>query len=155
RLQKFGMRSAGWGMPGELDSATRQPINGPVRTAVVAEQDSSNPAVMAACTHRSVAGLALISGRLRPAAKQALSLASKPVFCMVSKEDRRGFRDMIDAYLASKSLQSRIMVLEGLALGTTMFSTWRHERSSEEPLEEAIAEWLASMLRGGNRGRGY
>jgi hypothetical protein len=153
RLQRFGVGSAGWGMTGAVDYVARRSNGGPTRIAVVAEQDSSNPAVMAGCRHRRVAGLALISGRLSPAAKQALSRSSKPVFCMVSKEDRRGFRDMIDAYLASKNLQSRIMVLEGLALGTTMFSTWRHERPDEEPLEEAIAEWLALLLRGGKARR--
>src|SRR5262249_9211532 len=132
-----------------FEYVARRSNSGPTRIAIVAEQDSSNPAVMAACRDRRVAGLALISGRLSLSAKQVLSRRSKPVFCMVSKEDRRGFRDMIDAYLASKSLRSRIIVLEGLALGTTMFSTWRHERPGEEPLEEAIADWLASMLRVG------
>jgi hypothetical protein len=55
---------------------------------------------------------------------------------------------MVDAFLASKSQLSRIRVFEGLALGTTMFSTWRNEFPHEQPIDELAALWLAQILSG-------
>jgi hypothetical protein len=58
---------------------------------------------------------------------------------------------MIDAFLSSKSKLSSIRVFEGLALGTTMFSTWRNEFPQEQPIDELAGLWLARMLTGGGR----
>jgi hypothetical protein len=90
----------------------------------------------------------LISGRLSEAAKAAVRRTRAPLLCLVSKEDRRGFKDMVDAFLASKSQLSRIRVFEGLALGTTMFSTWRNEFPQEQPIDELAGLWLAQILSG-------
>jgi len=132
-----------------VDYLARLPAIDSSRIAIVAEQDSANPAVMAGSRDRRVAAFVLISGRLSEAALSGLARRPRPVFCLVSKEDRRGFKDMVDAYLASKSRASRLSVFEGLALGTTMFSTWRHEFPGEEPIEEGAADWLAARLRTG------
>ena len=80
-----------------------------------------------------------------------MHLSNTPVYCLVSKEDRRGFKDMTDVYLGSRSRQSRLRVFEGLALGTTMFSTWRFERPAETPIDEIAAQWMADRLKATRR----
>jgi pimeloyl-ACP methyl ester carboxylesterase len=121
------------------------------RIGIVAEQDSATAAVLASSKNRRVRAFILISGRLSHSAKVAMRRTSAPMLCLVSKEDRRGFRDMIDAFLSSKSDLSRIRVFEGLALGTTMFSTWRNEFPNEQPIDELAGIWLAQMLTGSGR----
>jgi dienelactone hydrolase len=116
------------------------------RIGIVAEQDSANAATIASARDRRVAAFILISGRLSQSAKDAIGATDAPILCLVSKEDGRGFRDMTDAYLSSKSNRSRLRVFEGLALGTTMFSTWRNEFPDELPLEEEAGIWLAERL---------
>lgn len=118
------------------------------RIGIVAEQDTATPAVLASARNRSVRAFILISGRLSQSAKDAIGRTSAPILCLVSKEDRRGFKDMTDAFLSSKSDRSRIKVFEGLALGTTMFSTWRNEFPSEQPIDEMAGVWMAEMLNG-------
>lgn len=116
------------------------------RIGIVAEQDSTTPAVLASTASSGVRGLILISGRLSEAAKTSISRLTAPILCMVSKEDRRGFRDMSDAFHLSRSDRSRLRVFEGLALGTTMFSTWRNEFPNEPPIDELAGDWLADIL---------
>ena len=123
------------------------------RIGIVAEQDSTNAATIAGATDRRVAAFILISGRLSQMAKDAIRASDAPVLCLVSKEDKRGFRDMTDAYLSSKNSRSRLRVFEGLALGTTMFSTWRNEFPDEQPLEEEAGIWLAERLNDQRRAR--
>jgi hypothetical protein len=118
------------------------------RIGVVAEQDSAAPAIMAGAKNHRVRAFILVSGRLSQSAKEAVLYTSAPLFCLVSKEDLRGFKDMTDAFLASKSDRSRINVFEGLALGTTMFSTWRNEFPDEQPIDETAALWLVEILNG-------
>lgn len=121
------------------------------RIGVVAEQDATTAAIMAGAKDRRVRGFILISGRLSQSAKQAIAGTAAPILCLVSKEDRRGFQDMTDAFLASKSDRSRIKVFEGLALGTTMFSTWRNEFPHHQPIDEMAATWLAEILHASKR----
>lgn len=123
------------------------------RIGIVAEQDTANAATIAGAKNRGVAGFILISGRLSQSAKDAIRATDAPVLCLVSKEDDRGFRDMTDAYLSSKNNQSRLRVFEGLALGTTMFSTWRNEFPDKQPLEEEAGIWLAEMLNAQRKAR--
>ena len=123
------------------------------RIGIVAEQDSANAAMIAGARDRRVAAFIFISGRLSRSAKEAIGATAAPILCLVSKEDRHGFRDMTDAYLSSRSNRSRLRVFEGLALGTTMFSTWRNEFPSEPPLEEEAGIWLAERLNAGARGK--
>ncbi len=126
---------------------------------VVAEQDTANAALIASAKSRHVATCVLISGRLSQSGLDAIAATRTPVFCLVSKEDRRGLKDMTDVYLLSKSDCSRIKVFEGLALGTTMFSTWRNEFPHEQPIDEMVGDWLAERLnvnarvKRGSRGR--
>ncbi len=117
------------------------------RIAIVAEQDTANDAVIASAGDRRVVAFILISGRLGQDAKDAIAASTAPVYCLVSKEDRRGFKDMTDAYLLSKSKQSHLLVFEGLALGTTMFSTWRNERPEATPIDEIAGDWMAARLK--------
>ena len=117
------------------------------RIGIVAEQDTANYAVLAGAGDKRVAAFILISGRLTRNAKDTIAASRAPVYCLVSKEDRRGFQDMTDAYLSSKSRNSRLLVFEGLALGTTMFSTWRYERPKEPPIDELAGEWLTERLK--------
>jgi dienelactone hydrolase len=116
------------------------------RIGVVGEQDTAGASLIAASTRKNVAACVLISGRLNRFAQEAFAETRKPIFCLVSKEDRRGLKDMVDVYLSSKNKHSRIKVFEGLALGTTMFSTWRYEYPSEIPIEDSIADWLSENL---------
>ncbi len=117
------------------------------RIGIVAEQDIANAAVIAGARDRRVSAFILISGRLSRDAKDAIAASAAPVYCLVSKEDRRGFKDMTDAYLASRSKQNHLRVFEGLALGTTMFSTWRNERPKEPPIDEIAGKWMAERLK--------
>lgn len=123
-----------------------QPGVDATRIGIVAEQDSANEALLAGAKDKRIAAFILISGRLGNVAKKAMAASAAPVYCLVSKEDRRGFQDMTDAYLASKNKHSRLRVFEGLAMGTTMFSTWRFERANEPPIDEIAAEWMAERL---------
>ncbi|HXG64589.1 MAG TPA: hypothetical protein VNO70_05750 [Blastocatellia bacterium] len=123
------------------------------RIAIVAEQDSADAAVIACAKDRRVAAYVLISGRLSQGAKDAISKTPAPVFCLVSKEDRRGFKDMTDAYLSAKNSESRLKVFTGLGFGTTMFSAWQFEYPNEQSIEEMIGTWLAQRLKAEARSR--
>ena len=116
------------------------------RIAVVAEQDSAGPAAVVCAKDRRVAAFVLLSGRLSQKAKDEVAAARFPIFCLVSKEDRRGFKDMTDAYLSSNNRFSRLKVFEGIGFGTTMFSAWQYEFPKEEPIETLIGVWLAGRL---------
>ncbi|HKA21712.1 MAG TPA: alpha/beta fold hydrolase [Blastocatellia bacterium] len=118
---------------------------------IVGEQDTAGAVLTAAATSKHVVACVLISGRLNRFAVDAFSRTRKPIFCLVSKEDKPGLKDMVDAYLASKNGNSRIQVFDGLAMGTTMFSTWRFEFPNEPPIEEMVGSWLSATL--GNRTR--
>ncbi len=117
------------------------------RIGIVSEQDTANSAVIASAGDARVTAHVIISGRLSDAAKKALAATTAPVFCLVSKEDRRAFKDMTDAYLLSKSELSRLKVYEGLPFGTTMFSAWRFEFPKEQPLDQMAGACLAERLK--------
>ncbi|HSE97845.1 MAG TPA: hypothetical protein VLD57_06195, partial [Blastocatellia bacterium] len=80
-------------------------------------------------------------------AKEEIASTRFPIFCLVSKEDRRGFKDMTDTYLSSDHSLSRLKVFEGIGFGTTMFSAWQYEFPKEEPIEQTIGAWLADRLK--------
>jgi dienelactone hydrolase len=130
-----------------LDCLAAQPGVDAKRLALVVEQDSADAALRASAKDRRVAAYVLISGRLNQATKEAIAAITAPVFCLVSKEDRRGFKDMTDVYLLSKNRRSRLKVFDGIGLGTTMFSAWAYEYPKEQPIEEMIGVWLAEMLK--------
>lgn len=116
------------------------------RLAIVAEQDNAHAAALASARDRRLIAHVFISGRLGESAKKVMQNVRAPVFCLVSKEDRRGLRDMTELYLASRNSKSRLKVFEGLGFGTTMFSAWRFEYPDEQPLEDMIAVWLDEQL---------
>ncbi len=124
------------------------------RLGIVAEQDSATAAIVGSAKNRRVRAFILISGRLSQSAKDALKGTSAPILCLVSKEDRRGFKDMTDAFLACKNVGSELKVFEGLALGTTMFSTWRNAFPRAQPIDELAALWLVEMLKASRTARG-
>lgn len=126
-----------------VEFMTSQPGVDRKRIAIAAEQDSAGPALIACATNHRVAAYVLISGRLSGRAIDAVTSTSAPLFCLVSKEDRRGFKDMTDAYLASGNAHSRLRVFDGIGFGTTMFSAWQFEHPDKQPIEEMIADWLA------------
>ncbi|HET9530635.1 MAG TPA: hypothetical protein VFQ92_09805 [Blastocatellia bacterium] len=130
-----------------VDFLSSQPGIDSRRIAVIAEQDSASPAVVACAKDRRVAAFVLISGRLTHQAKDKIASTSFPIFCLVSKEDRRGFKDMTDAYLTSKHRLSRLRVFEGIGFGTTMFSAWQYEFPKEQPIEQMIGIWLTDRLK--------
>lgn len=132
---------------GAIDFLASQPGVASRRIAVVAEQDSASPAASACAKDRRVAAFVLLSGRLSQNAKDEIASASFPIFCLVSKEDRRGFKDMTDAYLSSDNSLSRLKVFEGIGFGTTMFSAWQYEFPKEQPIENMIGIWLADRLK--------
>lgn len=116
------------------------------RLGIVAEQDNAHAAVLVSVKDRRLIAHVFISGQLGGAAKKAMQNVRTPVFCLVSKEDRRGLRDMTELYLASRNSKSRLKVFEGIGFGTTMFSAWRFEYPDEQPLEDMIAVWLDEQL---------
>jgi dienelactone hydrolase len=130
-----------------VDFLASQPGVDSRRIAIVAEQDSANPALIASAKDRRVAAFVLLSGRLSQTAKDEMAAATAPVFCLVSKEDRRGFKDMTDVYLSSRSRRSRLKVFEGIGFGTTMFSAWQYEFPNEQPIEQMLGLWLADRLK--------
>jgi len=130
-----------------VDYLSSQPGVDGRRIAIIAEQDSASPTVIACAKDRRVAAFVLLSGRLSRQAKDDIASARFPIFCLVSTEDRRGFKDMTDAYLASDHRLSRLRVFEGIGFGTTMFSAWQYEFPKEEPIEQMIGAWLAARLK--------
>ncbi len=116
------------------------------RIGVIGEQDSAGPALAAIAKNRQVRACALISGRLDRFGARGVPKLSIPVLCIVNKEDRRGFQDMRDLYLASRNRNSRFKVYEDMPLGTTMFSAWRYEYPDEKPIEDLIVAWMAAQL---------
>lgn len=123
------------------------------RIAIVAEQDGADAALPVCARDARVAACVLISGRLGAEARAAAARSRAPALCLVSKEDRRGLADMVDAYLASRHRRSRLLVYDGIGFGTTMFSAWQFEHPGEPPIEETIAEWLAGVVGYAAKGR--
>jgi hypothetical protein len=118
------------------------------RLCIVTEQDSTAPTLLACAGDPRVLGVAVLSPRLGHLRRRASLRAGKPLFLVVSKEDREGLRDAVELYAASEDLQSRLLILDGVGIGTTMFSTWRFEHPNEPPIEKMVASWLASRLSG-------
>jgi dienelactone hydrolase len=118
------------------------------RIGLLAEEESAEAAVLGWGGDSRVKAIVLISGRLTEASrKQIASSPDTPLFLVVSKEDRVGFRDAADAYKLSRSEHSRISVYKDLGIATTMFSVWRSERPKEKPIEDGIAEWISGRLK--------
>ena len=117
------------------------------RLGIVAEEGSAEAAVIGWGGDSRVKAMALISGRLDEEAKRLIgSNPALPMFLVVSKEDREGFRDMASAYKLTRSEQSRISVYKDVGIGTTMFSVWRSEHPKEKPIEDGIADWMKEQL---------
>jgi dienelactone hydrolase len=132
---------------GALEFLASQEAVDSSRIAIVAEGLSADSAVLGSGGGSSVKALALISGRLTDTAKKQLSGDSAvPLFLVVSKEDRQGFRDAADAYKVDHNPDTRITVYKDIGLGTTMFSVWRSEHPKEPPIEDGIADWLGAEL---------
>jgi alpha/beta superfamily hydrolase len=122
------------------------------RIGIAAEEFAAGPAVIAAMEDHRVRVFVLISGLLNG---QALDLiqanTTKPILLVVSKEDKRGFRDMTKGYAVSQSPASDIWVQDGLGVGMTMCNTWRNryvDRPIEQALDFAMGEWLEKKLLG-------
>lgn len=142
-----------------LDVAAALDHLGPLvpRMGVLAEQDTAEPAVLAAAAAASgsrhdVVAVALVSPRLTAAGVDALTTMTVPVLVLASKEDRAGLRSGTDAFLAGTEVGSRIVVLGEVGFGTTMFSARAFEQPDEEPLESLLSAWLAARLGAGATG---
>jgi len=131
-----------------------QPEVDSTRIGLVAEGQTTDATVRAWNGDNRVKAIGLISGRLSESAKNAIGVHPQiPLFLMVSKEDREGFRDMADAYNLTTREESRINVYNDLGMGTTMFSVWRSEHPNEKPIEEVLAEWMIDQLRAAGASR--
>jgi dienelactone hydrolase len=129
-----------------IECLAAQPGVDAKRLGIVAEQDNAHAAALASARDRRIMAHVFISGRLGESAKKAMEKVSTPIFCLVSKEDRHGFKDVTDVYLASNNKQSRLKVFEGIGFGTTMFSAWQFEYPQEQPIEDMIGVWLGEKL---------
>src|SRR5882672_6614059 len=123
----------------------------PARIGSVAEEFSAGPAVIGAMEDPRVRVFVFLSGVLNQRAMELIaSNTAKPVLFIVSKEDKRGFRDMARAYSLTKSAESDIWVQDGLGVGVTMCNMWRN-RYTDQPIENALdfvaGEWLGTKLR--------
>ncbi len=117
------------------------------RLGIVAEEESAEAAVVGWGGDSRVKAMALISGRLDETAKKVIAAKpGLPMFLVVSKEDKEGFRDMAAAYKLTRGQHSSISVYKDTGVGTTMFSVWRSEHPNEKPIEEGIAQWMKEQL---------
>jgi dienelactone hydrolase len=145
------------------------------RLAIFAEEVSAEWAVWGSKGDPRVKGLAFLSGRLSDKARETLTINKRlPTFCVVSKEDKRGFADMAAVYAESQNPESDIRVYENMGMGTTMFTPWRYkypdkkgveflakqqgvdtekiglvpkDPGDEKPIEEVIGRWIAARLK--------
>jgi len=122
----------------------------PERIAVVAEEYSASPAVIAALEDPRVRVMVLLSGILNEKAMDFISANStKPILYVVSKEDRRSFDDMTNAYNLTRTEGSDIWVQDGLGIGATMGSVWRNvfaDQPMENSIDDAEGRWLVNEL---------
>lgn len=122
----------------------------PARIGVVAEEYSASPAVIGTLEDPRVRVMVLLSGILNERAMDFLAANStKPILYVVSKEDRRGFDDMTNAYNVTKSDGSDIWVQDGLGIGATMGSVWRNvfaDQPMENSTDDAEGRWLVNEL---------
>ncbi|HEY6378185.1 MAG TPA: alpha/beta hydrolase [Candidatus Dormibacteraeota bacterium] len=116
------------------------------QVCVVVEQDSVGPALLACAADGRVTAVCVLSPRLMRSIGRTAMAGPAPLLCVASLEDRRGVRDAIDLYADSTDSRSRLSLLDGAGIGTTMLSTWRFEHPDQPPLEQAIAGWLASVV---------
>jgi dipeptidyl aminopeptidase/acylaminoacyl peptidase len=122
------------------------------KIGIVAEGRSAEAAVRAWAGDSDIKAMILISGRLSDDAKKQIAASpSIPLFAVVSKEDREGFRDMADAYKLTRRAESRISVYKNSGMGTTMFSTWRSEHPQDQPIEDGLAQWMTEQLKAGGQ----
>jgi len=120
------------------------------RIAIVAEEFSADAAVRGSIDDARVRLFALISGRLGNEAKEYIGKESLPVFCIVSSDDKPGFKDMTEVYRLSSNPKSDILICRNAGIGTTIFYLWRHRYPKEKPVEERIADWVSRHLGAGN-----
>ncbi|HXG64544.1 MAG TPA: hypothetical protein VNO70_05515 [Blastocatellia bacterium] len=131
-----------------------QPAIDASRIGIVAEEESAEAAILGWGGDHRVRAIVLVSGRLSEAAKKQIAASPQiPLFLVVSKEDRVGFRDMADAYKLTRHEDSHISVYKDLGIATTMFSVWRSERPKEKPIEDGIADWLVGQLKSAGQKR--
>jgi dienelactone hydrolase len=116
------------------------------QVCVVVEQDSVAPALLACAADGRVAAVCVLSPRLTPSIGRTAMAGRAPLLCVASLEDRRGVRDAVDLYADSADTRSRLSLLDGAGIGTTMLSTWRFEHPDQPPIEQAITAWLASIV---------
>lgn len=117
------------------------------RIGILAEEISADSAIRGAAGDPRVKAAVLVSGRLSAAAKEVIETSPQlALLCLVSSEDRDSFRDMTDAYKLSKNSNSDIFVYSNLGHGAAMFSTWRYNYPSEEPLDDMVVNWLIERL---------
>lgn len=144
------------------------------RMAILAEEASADWAVLGSDGDQRVKALAFISGRFGDAARARLASRDRtPVFCVVSKEDKRGFGDMSALYARSKSEESDFRLYQDMGIGTTMFALWRYrypdergvgflakqgvdtekiglvpkDPGDEKPIEDVICDWIVARLK--------
>jgi dienelactone hydrolase len=94
--------------------------------------------------------MVLLSGLLNQRAMELVKTnPAKPMLFVVSKEDKRSFNDMTEAYNLNSNVESEIWVQDGLGIGATMGSVWRN-KYTDQPIERAIdytsGEWLVNKL---------
>jgi cephalosporin-C deacetylase-like acetyl esterase len=119
------------------------------RLGVAAEEFSASPAIIGAVEDPRVRVMVLLSGLLNQRAMELVKTSAKPMLFVVSKEDKRSFNDMTEAYNLNSNVESEIWVQDGLGIGATMGSVWRN-KYTDQPIERAIdytsGEWLVNRL---------
>lgn len=118
------------------------------RIGVVAEGASAEAAVLGAFKDQRVRAMALLSGRMGPAAKDLIaSRADLPLLCLASKEDKIGLVDMTEAFSRSRHHLSDLLIFRDIGAGNSMFIMWANKFPDEKPLEVTVGEWLAARLK--------
>lgn len=117
------------------------------RLGIVAEEDSSDAAVLGAVGNPRVKTMVFLSGRLGERAKDYIGANDQiAVLAVVSKEDRSSFADMAAVYSRSKNPTSNIFVFEDLGVGAAMGSVWRDKFPNDKPIDFILGEWLVARL---------
>ena len=117
----------------------------PMQIAVITEQDTVADSLLGGLDAGCGAAVVL-SARMLSRALGAVTQCSPPLFGLVSTDDREGLRQTVDAYLASGSDLSRLVLLQGRGIGATMFHTSDRNTAATKPLEAQIASWLVATL---------
>jgi len=123
------------------------------RIGIVTENESADPAIIAATRDSRVRAMVLLSGRMGQTAKDAIKgRQDLAILGVVSKEDRVSFADLADVYRLSRDPASSLMIHDNIGLGNAMF-IMNLAKHPNDKLEVTVGEWLVAQLQRSSESR--